>query len=297
MAANQSPRQVGLDTNILRHPTPRRFFLSFMEHIGARAHLSETVQSQIIWEVAREEETHWANKRLRKGVVDQGREDAVLSAVANAAQEWAAETLLQPSAVITPHTLSAEEADVMRHLYNNMPDRCFRDPNASSTLADRRIIAETAAAGVPIIISQNMNSIVQRNVNAWLREKNFLEQYRIMFSDEFVDGWLQMEDRRGRRRAALLVDMVCGACLPERQGSVDKDVRTICSFLGWMCAKDAPLRKTGGLVEALLKEEGRQALMDRCARVREKLPRVTRSIETDRLQRVDQAAEDAGWTP
>ena len=297
MAINQPPHQLGLDTNILRHPTPRRFFLSFMEHIGAQAHLSKTVQEQIIWEVAREEETHWANKRLRKGVVNQGREDAVLSAVANAAQEWAAETLLQPSAVINSYTLSAEETDFMRHLYNNMPDRCFRSPNASSTLADRRIIAETAAAGVPIIISQNMNSIVQRNVNAWLREKNLLKQYRIMFSDEFIEGWLQMGDKKGCQRDTLLADMVCGACLPEQQGDVEKDVRAVCSFLGWMCGKDAPLRKTGGLVEALLKEEGRQALMDRCARVREKLPRVTRSIETDRLQRVDQAADDAGWSP
>lgn len=57
MAINQPPHQLGLDTNILRHPTPRRFFLSFMEHIGAQAHLSKTVQEQIIWEVAREEET------------------------------------------------------------------------------------------------------------------------------------------------------------------------------------------------------------------------------------------------
>ena len=292
---NQSPRQLGLDTNIMRHPTPRRFFLSFMERTGAQAHLSPTAQNQIIWEVARQEETHWANKRMRQGTVNQGQEDAILQAVGNAAHEWAVETLVQPSAVINPHVLSDAERKAMRKLYNNMPDRCFRTPGSASTLSDRRIIAEVAAAGVPIIISQNMNSIVQRNVNAWLREKNFPSP-SIMFSDDFINGWLRAGDKKGRPRDSLLLDIGCGACLPERQGDVEKDARAVFAFLGWMRATDAPLRQTGLLVETSLKEDGIQQMGDRFNRVRRSLPRVTRAIEADRLRRVDQAAEAAGWS-
>lgn len=293
--ANQPPPQLGLDTNILRHPTPRRFFLSFMERIGAQAHLSPTVQNQIVWEAARQEETHWANRRLQQGTVNQGQEDAILHAVEDAAREWAMERLVQPSAIINPHVLSDAEMKVMRTLYNSMPDRCFKTPGSSSSLSDRRIIAEMAAAGVPIIISQNMNSIVQRNVNAWLREKKLTGQ-SIMFSDDFIDRWLRAGDKEGRPRDSLLLDIVCGACLPESQGDIERDSRAVFSFIGWMYAKDAPLPQTGLLVEALLKEEGIQRMEDRFNRVRLSLPKVTRSIEGDRLQRVDQAAEAAGWS-
>lgn len=291
---NQSPHQLGLDTNILRHPTPRRFFLSFMERIGAQAHLSPTVQEQIVWEVGRQEEAHWVNKRLRQGTVGQGQEDAILQAVGSAACEWAVETLVQPSRIINPHVLSDTEREAMRKLYNSMPDRCFKTPEAASTLSDRRIIAEVVAAGVTIIISQNMNSIVQRNVNVWLREKN-LSNPSIMFSDEFINTWLRAGDKKGVPRDGLLLDIVCGACLPERQGDVEKDARAVFAFLGWMCATDAPLRQTGLLVETLLKEEGIQRMGDRFNRVRRSLPKVTRAIEADRLRRVDQAAEAAGW--
>ena len=289
-------RQVGFDANIMRNPTHRRFFLSFVEKHGAQAHLSPTAQAQIIWEVGSAERQHWQNKRLQKGTVHQGGEEKVLDAVAEAARRWGRESFMRPSAIINPHALDDTEMALANSLYDNMPDYCFQSAGSPSTLADKRILSETAAAAVPIIISQNMTSIVQRNVNAWLRD-NDLQRLSIMFCDEYINRWLRVGDKKGVCREGLLLDIACGPCLPEHGRGVEDDVRIVSACLGWMCeTTGAPLQQTGILLKSLLDRVSTAQLEDRFNKVRQSLPTATRSLEGDRVRRVDQAAEASGWS-
>ena len=206
------------------------------------------------------------------------------------------ESFMRPSAIVNPHTLDEAEMSAADALYAEMPDHCFQSAGSSSTLADKRILSETAAAGVPIIISQNMTSIIHRNVNAWLREQNMVG-LSIVLCDEYIDHWLRAGDKKGVNRENLLLDIACGACLPDHERGVEDDARTVSSFLGWMHeTSGAPLRQTGMLLKSCLERESAAQLEGRFNRVRQSLPKATRLLEKDRLRRVDQAAKTAGWS-
>ena len=296
MTVSERPLQIGFDANILRHPTPRRFFLAFVEHHGAQAHVSPTAREQVVWEVAREERSHWAKRRMRQGAIPPQNEEILLSAVASAARAWAKESFMRHSAIINPHELSGDERALTNHIDAAIPASCFRRIDSPSTIADRRILAETAAAGVAVIISQNLSSIVQSRANEWLRGQS-MNAMSIMFCDEYIERWLRAGVKRGVRKESLLLDIACGACLPEGNEGVEDDARIVTSFLGWMHeTSGAPLRQTGILLESHIKEESSRQLERRFARVRTRLPKATRALEAGRLRQVDQAAAEAGWS-
>ena len=279
------------DTELLGDPFCRRFIMSLWELAGGGIRVTPTVADELVGNVRQSERRQWVatldyDATHRNHRYDDETSRRIVNEAANAATQWIIEELARDrDAGISAAQPTLEDARRAIQIAPQIPRRCFRRPDHPNQRADRQIIAEAVTLGFTLLATGNLSTVKREPTNAWLAERGFIDRPLILTVEEAVKELYPGAERVAALRAVL------GATLPDVNRGVERDLRTITTFLDRLSATHV----RGCATWALDEWETIENPADLVDHARGGLPLKSRQTEVRRDQRTRQAARDAGY--
>ena len=280
------------DTELLGDPTCRRFLMCVWAQAGSRLTVTPTVADELVGNVRQSERRHWehvlefdeANSNWR---YEDETYSGIIEAAIQAAGEWIVEEpRREPPGGLSLTFATKDEQRKARMLAARIPRECFRRPDRRNQAADRRIVAEATVLGYTLLASENLSTLKEKRINAWLREEGYVDEPLVMPIDDALE---RLSRQRSREETAL--DAVLAAALPDQDRGIERDLRTIGDFLERL--KRGHARPCAIWAEDAWNEE--RTPHERIGAARMNLPEAARETEMRRVRKVRSAARSAGY--
>ena len=277
------------DTELLADPYCRRFLMSLWELADGAIQVIPTVADRLVGNIRQSERRHWVNTLARDAEQRNRRYDhtiyrRIVNAASDAAGEWIVREFAATDAGIRAADPTLEQALRALEIAAKIPRQCFRQPDDANQRADRQIIGEAIALGLPLLSSGNLMTVKREPTNAWLTDQGLVDRPLILTVEDAVTA-LHPGDERAASLAAVL-----GATLPEVDRGVERDTRTITTFLTDLASTHAHRCARWALDEWETLDNPAHLI----EQARGGLPRRSRKTELRRVTSTRRAAHHAG---
>ena len=279
------------DTEILGDPTCRRFLMALWEIGGSTLVVTPTVADELVGNVRQSERRHWRrvlkyDAAHRNHHYDEATYRQIINAARTAAARWVEEELAGQGAHGLLGAQTSMETDTLaEEISASIPLRCFRRPDHPNQRADRQIIGEAIALGYTLLATENLSTIKREPTNQWLIDNGYAHSAPIL---KIEDATKAMHPNA---TAEAALDAVLGAALPDHDRGIERDLRTITTFIERLTRTHASVCATWAN-DALEEVEHPAQLIDNA---RAHLPQRARKTEARRVRATRRAARDAGY--
>ena len=196
---------VTTDTNLLLHPTPRRYLTALEELRARKVLILPTTDREVRYLIQKQAADHYRKnaKRDRKTNEHQIGESED-KAIRNAAWWWANERTCTQSAYIFARSLGEP---LYEHMKARTPAHAFKNEN------DRRIYAEAMAHKVNVLTSTNRKSVKVKEIEKHFRTQGIATPPVAVHS--LWEHTLDIAQREGREAREVALEAVLGAAIEE----------------------------------------------------------------------------------
>ena len=144
----------------------------------------------------------------------------VLAAVKDAATEWFRDELERKDGFLRRVPISEDEAAAAMELSLVLPEDLFTGRDGLRKEVDRAMVAEAAATGRTLLLTEDEATIRHLRTNQWLLEKRWTESETLLRSNALAHQSLEMD-----AGDTALYEWMLGAFLPDNP--TDRDVGII----------------------------------------------------------------------
>ena len=271
--------EIAFDSNRVEHRPQRVFHATWCEMNGLSVWLTPTTAQEIagrvsLWDIEGSVEAlddEWRRRSNDPGLTKTVRYDLLM-------QQWWGKEWMRPDSPYKILPMTPKELQRAEALLETIPAKAFRGLREEevATHRDARIICESIARGVRMLVTGNMVTIDHIEINRWAREmrrsKGWPEAERdaVKVADVAMVEWSE-----GKEKEFLMAGLAA-SWLDERTAPADAIVRAFRERMARMAG--ARLEMTG---ERLLNlAHGERDLATRIEETRARLPEKTRAAET-----------------
>ena len=271
---------VAADTNLIRHPTPRRYLTSIEGMRGRRVAILPMVDAELEGNLPMQAATYIQRLCRSDRIAGPDNVDRAAGAAARAAAEWWDQERLRNTSTYTHlHDLGKQEY-VRRSAV--LPEAAFTDDNDS----DRQIYAQAWAHGIDVLASRNRNTILRDRLEAHFTERGL--QAPPVTVKGLLDHTAAIAREERRTVSDVALEAVLGAVIPGRWTQAkSRDVLVSCQIFADNLAvsegRGAARQPEENELVLHLRQAFREIRMDDftalCERTSAQLPEMARSTE------------------
>jgi len=286
---------VAADTNLIRHPTPRRYLTALEGLRGRGVAILPMVDREVLGQLPNQAADHVRKlcKRNRIGRVE-AIDAAARAASGAAAQWWEKERFRNSSA----YALLPDLGDPhYRCVSADLPGAAFTDSNDS----DRTIYAQAWTHGIDVLTSRNRRTILKTVLEEHFAERGHPAppvKVRGLFEHTRA-----VAGHEGRPVTDVAFEAVLGAVIPNAwtPGASDPVLRSCMAFTDGLAISEgrrvSVMPEENELVHILnraIEEIDREDFAKRCEEAHARRPRAARETETRYHDRVRTAVRETG---
>lgn len=279
------------DTNLLLHPTPRRFLLGAAGYREEPVLLAPTVAFELERNLPVVESLAWERRaRESDAHMPEGQTRAMRQATGTAALRWLQEEMERPDSPLKCMVLFDSEISMAaRAIRRGIPDEAFvvrgtkDNPNG-----DEMVVSEAIAYGADLLLTNNVQTLDHRLLNAWASKEHGYNHPFLCDADTGLGMVLEGNFMR---------DAHWVACCMSVSGDERPDDAQTQSFLRFVHNLRQAFPRTACAMRAYeLQEDGAEIRRSARAAIQED-PRwnLVRDCEMRRVSAVRKAALECGW--
>ena len=283
--------KIALDTNLIAWETPRRLLHGIADERGLEITILPEVHDEAArWLVEEEEET-WVDRIGEDSSYTVAQREQIVNAASKAAAQWFKEELDRTDTPWRRQEATFEQAVKARRIARNLPTGVVKRGGIVAR-GDRLVIAQAAIHGVTVLATNNLKSIDHERANNWftdtlrvnhavvltpddcvaeLADGNMKTTYQwtIAYGERWAPRVLQADEDTIRKAYEKCLDRLTGAGFEETA----KQAR-------WEYENEARQQFLQNLYKALTQPSSRLA----------------QKAEQRRIEQIQRAAKEAGWS-
>ena len=271
------------DSNNLGNPPQRRMNMSMVDNGTRHLEILNATAAETGRCIGASEVRRW-RRVLQRSQASIDTRVRVLAAVKDAATEWFRDELERTDGFLRRVPMSEDETAAAKELSLVLPEDLFTGRDGPRKEIDRAMVAEAAATGRTLLLTEDEATIRHLRTNQWLTENRWTETKTLLRSNSLAHQSLEMD-----AGDTALYEWMLGAFLPD--SPTDRDVGII--------EHNATQLDLAGMHHAsarVMQElHADRDPRDTFARVRADLPHRARAAEARRVGRVRQVAREAGY--
>ena len=286
------------DADIMAVPTRRRLLLALHEISGIALEMLPQAMTEWPNAVKEVEYSRWKTM-LRRRSHEFARQvherpDRLLDACANAAHQWATDIVRDDNGPITRISQNLHELDRAMAIVRALPAKAFQGRPPHKTIGDRTLMAEALVHQRPVLVSANRRFITHAEIEVWINERTSAGELppstdlQVISIEQAMNDYIAAQPSLHAACHTLTVAAL-GACMPS-----NPNLDPVGPLAGFASSTQhvGMGHVVGQLKEWLDVQTNADAII---GEARNQLPRRTRTLEDERLRKINAAARNAGW--
>lgn len=275
------------DNDLFSRSTPRRFLCGIATLINEPVCVTPRIVAETTKSVNYLESQQILNRLNTLGIQDRSFRARVLTRVETAITEWIEEVILSDEGPVRCIGRDPESHLDALEWASRLPRRYFKRLDRSGLNNDIVIIAESIASGAELVLSNNMGTIDQFQLNQWIQDEGIRNRPLLQSGETGVSQLLNDRFTEYCHRAAICMTLSYEPRSPEEDAD---SVRIFASRLRQsfaLCANTIEVEELRSSKRDDRWEESRQVIDSQQWSI-------ARNVETLRLEKVKKAVQNEG---